>query len=80
MLIFLPLGDGKGKRNFVYFILNGQCQMMQHMELAVHEINGHKYFRLYSEDFPVRSSEHLEVHFMQACLMNSGECFNIGEV
>jgi hypothetical protein len=80
MLISLPSGDGKGKRDFVYFILKGQCQMIQHMELAVHEVNGHKYFRLHSEEVPLRSNEHLEVYFMQVCLMNKGECFNIGEV
>jgi hypothetical protein len=49
------------------------------MELAVHEINGHKYFRLHSEEVPMTSNEHLESYFMQVCLMNRGECFDIGE-
>jgi hypothetical protein len=74
-----PVGDGKGKQNFVYFILKGQCQMIQHMELAVHEINRHKCFRLHSEEVPMKSNEHLESYFMQVCLMNRGECFDIGK-
>ena len=49
------------------------------MELAMHKINGHKYFRLLSKDFLLRPNEQLEVHFMQVCLMNKGECFNVGE-
>ncbi|GFG31174.1 hypothetical protein Cfor_09645, partial [Coptotermes formosanus] len=67
----------KGKQNSVYFILKGQCQMIQHMELAMHKINGGKYFRLLSKDFPLRPNEQLEVHFMQVCLMNEGECFDV---
>jgi hypothetical protein len=53
--------------------------MIQHMELAMHKINGGKYFRLLSKDFPLRPNEQLEVHFMQVCLMNEGECFDVGE-
>jgi hypothetical protein len=79
MLTPFPAGDGKGKQNFVYFILKGQCQMIQYMELAVHEIKRHKYFRLHSEEVPIRSNEHAESYFMQVCLMNRGECFGIGE-
>jgi hypothetical protein len=74
-----PAGDGKGKQNFVYFILKGQCQMIQYMELAVHKINRHKYFRLHSEEVSMRPNEHLESYLMQVCLMNKGECFDIGE-
>ncbi|PNF14066.1 hypothetical protein B7P43_G03562 [Cryptotermes secundus] len=73
------LGDGKGKQNFVYFILKGQCQMIQHLELAVREINRHKYFRLHSEEVSMRPNEHLESYLMQVCLMNKGECFDIGK-
>jgi len=49
------------------------------MELAMHKINGRKCFRLLSKDFPLRPNEQLQVHFMQVCLMNKGECFEIGE-
>jgi hypothetical protein len=78
-VISVPVGDGKGKQNFVYFILKGQCRMVQYMELAVHEMKRHKYFRFPSEEVPVRSNEYLEPYFMQVCLMNRGECFGIGE-
>ena len=77
--LFLPPGNCKGKQNSVYFILKGQCQIIQHMELAMHKINGRKYFHLLSQDFPLRPNEQLEVHFMQVCLMNKGECFDVGE-
>jgi hypothetical protein len=79
MFIFSPAGDGKGKQNFVYFVLKGQCQMIQYMEVAVHEIKRHKYFCLHSEEVPIRSNEHIESYFMQVCLMNRGECFGIGK-
>jgi hypothetical protein len=78
-LFFPPSGNSNGKQNTVYFILKGQCQIIQHMELATHKINGHKYFRLLSKDFPLRPNEQLDVHFTQVCLMNKGECFNVGE-
>ncbi|XP_069678762.1 uncharacterized protein [Periplaneta americana] len=73
------LGDGRGKINFVYFILNGQCRVIEHMELAGHENNGRNRFRLHSEDMPLGVNEHLQVYFMQVCLLEKAGCFAIGE-
>lgn len=41
------LGDGMGIPNFVYFILSGQCQMIETLQIAVTQRLGHTSYVLY---------------------------------
>lgn len=41
------LGDGVGVPNFVYFILSGQCQMVESIQVTVETHLGKNYYKLY---------------------------------
>lgn len=41
------LGDGAGIANFVYFILSGQCQMIESIQVATVTRLGRNYYTLY---------------------------------
>ena len=73
-------GDGKGERNYAYFILDGVCQMVQTLRIATTRTRKQKCYRLVSEEEEPKPCETIAMHFMQVCLMDKGECFAIGKL
>ncbi|XP_023952826.2 uncharacterized protein LOC112056606 [Bicyclus anynana] len=51
------LGDGVGIHNFVYFILSGQCQMIESIQVFVTTRLGKNYYTLYDPYVPSEESE-----------------------
>ncbi|CAH0628815.1 unnamed protein product [Chrysodeixis includens] len=51
------LGDGMGIPNFVYFILSGQCQMIETLQIAVTHRLGHTSYVLYDPYIPKQDSD-----------------------
>ncbi|XP_047023338.1 uncharacterized protein LOC124632522 isoform X1 [Helicoverpa zea] len=51
------LGDGCGIPNFIYFILSGQCQMIETLQISVNTRCGHTSYSLYDPYVPKEESE-----------------------
>ncbi|KAH9632762.1 hypothetical protein HF086_012097 [Spodoptera exigua] len=61
------LGDGCGIPNFVYFILSGQCQMIETVQVTVTHRLGHTYYTLYDPFVPKEESEQdIDVKYFNA--------------
>ncbi|XP_031339418.1 uncharacterized protein LOC116167936 [Photinus pyralis] len=81
------LGDGFGLANYVYFVLNGRCKIVE--ELYVENIKSR--YKLLKPDRDVHQQQatnstktknlppKAEMHFMQVCILNPLSCFGFGE-
>ncbi|XP_069697672.1 cAMP-dependent protein kinase type I-beta regulatory subunit-like [Periplaneta americana] len=73
-------GFGKGSNLFAYFILSGDCQVIQQMKVVVVRSKTKSYPKLlYSRGCPLKKGEVVETVFAQVCLFLKGQCFGIGE-
>nr|CAD7406460.1 unnamed protein product [Timema cristinae] len=76
----MMLGDGVGQPNYVYFVLQGTCRVVQNVRFAVRLVAGQRKYRLFPEvETHLKKGEKLERFFVQVCLMDKGSCFGLGE-
>lgn len=44
------LGDNQGLHDYVYFILKGQCRIIEHLVIQTYIKNGNKYYKMYQRE------------------------------